>query len=112
MHWRRFHTSAIPKDAKEFDAWLQARWREKDELLEYYANNGRFPADEDVEHVEMVNGAGIKEPKSGAGYIETYVKPKMQLEFLQIFAPVMAAVLVGNLIWKWWRWLMVVLGRA
>jgi lysocardiolipin and lysophospholipid acyltransferase len=112
MHWRRFHTSKIPKEAKEFDAWLQARWREKDELLEYYVNNGRFPADEDIEHVEIMNGAGIMEPKKGAGYIETYVKPEGRFEFLQIFAPVSAAALIGYQGWKWWKWLVVVLGRA
>jgi lysocardiolipin and lysophospholipid acyltransferase len=112
MHWRRFHTSTIPKDAKEFDNWLQARWREKDDLLEYYANHNRFPADEEIEHIEIKNGAGIKEPKKGCGYIETHVKPKNPFEFLTIFAPVGAALLIGGLFWRWWKWLLVVLGRS
>ena len=45
MHWRRFRVSDIPLTTlEEFDAWLQQRWLEKDELLEHHAKIGRFPS--------------------------------------------------------------------
>lgn len=48
MHWRRFAVSSIPvSDTTKFEAWLAERWREKDDLLEYYMENARFPEDED-----------------------------------------------------------------
>ena len=45
MHWRRFATSSIPlATLSEFDAWLQERWLEKEQLLETHALTGRFPS--------------------------------------------------------------------
>ena len=47
MYWRRFAVKEIPiSDAAAFELWLRDRWTEKDELLEYYAENGRFPEDD------------------------------------------------------------------
>jgi len=96
MHWRRFAIKDIPlDDPKEFDKWVLQRWREKDDLLEYYVVNGRFPADEGTS--PAVNGA---KPLKGAGYIETDVRPENPLEFLQIFIPSAALGLVINVILK------------
>lgn len=96
MHWRRFAVKDIPThDDKLFSEWLLKRWREKDDLLEYYLQNGRFPADEGVS--PAVDGG---EPLRGAGWIETEVKPTNPLEFLQIFAPVAAFALIVNVLLK------------
>ena len=96
MHWRRFAISSIPiHDEKAFSDWLLARWREKDDLLEYYLENGRFPADEGT--TPAVNGGNSLK---GAGYIETEVRPSSPLEVLTIFVPLAAFVLVVNVILK------------
>lgn len=96
MHWRRFATKDIPiHDADEFSAWLLARWREKDDLLEYYIQNERFPADEGT--TPGINGT---KPLKGAGYIETEVRPSHPLEFLQILVPPFAVALVINVVVK------------
>lgn len=96
MHWRRFAIKDIPlADEKQFSDWLLARWREKDDLLEYYIENGRFPADEGT--TPAVNAG---KPLKGAGYIETEVRPSNPLEFLQIFLPLAAFALVVNVILK------------
>ena len=83
MYWRRFDVSKIPADnPKAFDNWLRARWIEKDQLLEYFQQTGRFPADTGVS--TLSNGQKIH----GAGYIETEIKPNKWYEYLQVFAPV------------------------
>ena len=43
LHVRRFQISDIPKDEKELSAWLRARWVEKDALLDYYYQHGKWP---------------------------------------------------------------------
>ncbi|KAF2654235.1 acyltransferase-domain-containing protein [Lophiostoma macrostomum CBS 122681] len=95
MHWRRFAIKDIPTDEKEFGDWLLQRWREKDDLLEYYVQNGRFPADEGT--TPNVNGG---KPLKGAGWIETEVRSSNPLEFLQIFLPPAALALVINVVVK------------
>jgi lysocardiolipin and lysophospholipid acyltransferase len=112
MHWRRFAVSELPKDAKEFDHWLTKRWQEKDAILEHYAQNGRFPADEGTDYVEVHQGGGVKQMVQGAGYIETHVKPKHPLEFLQIFAPIAAFGLLVHLLRRFWNWTLVAVGRG
>lgn len=55
MHWRRFAMKDIPiEDPAEFEAWLRQRWIEKDELLDYYTDNGCFPEDDSAK--EESNG--------------------------------------------------------
>jgi 1-acyl-sn-glycerol-3-phosphate acyltransferase len=89
MYWRRFKISTIPLDNdKAFDLWLQARWREKDYLLELYHRTGRFPADSGVEKAN--NGSTHR----GAGVIESQVRSTHWYEFLQIFAPMGVLALV------------------
>jgi 1-acyl-sn-glycerol-3-phosphate acyltransferase len=105
MHWRRFAIKDVPfHDIKAFEAWLLQRWREKDDLLEYYIQNGRFPADDGVS--EGVNGSG---KVKGAGYIETEVRPKNPLEVVLIAAPPFALGLVLNVIYKFWLLVLTVL---
>ncbi|KAF1851172.1 acyltransferase-domain-containing protein [Cucurbitaria berberidis CBS 394.84] len=96
MHWRRFRVADIPThDEKVFSDWLLARWREKDDLLQYFVENQRFPADEGV--TPNVNGG---KPLEGAGWIETEVRPVNWYEWLQIFVPFTALALVINVILK------------
>ncbi|KAL6704550.1 hypothetical protein ACN47E_008060 [Coniothyrium glycines] len=96
LHWRRFRIADIPTaDDKEFSDWLLARYREKDDLLQYFAENQRFPADEGV--TPDANGG---QPLQGAGLVETSVTPNKPYEFLQIFAPIAALILVVNVFIK------------
>ena len=96
MHWRRFATKDMPlDDEKAFGDWVLQRWREKDDLLEYYVQNGRFPADEGT-----TPGLDGTKEKKGAGYIETDVRPNRPLEFLEIFIPPAAVALVVNVFVK------------
>lgn len=79
MHWRRFAISEIPlDDQKEFEAWLTERWAEKDQLLEYFVETGRFPNDD---------GNKEESPGTTAGpsYVETEVKLGHWIEVVQVF---------------------------
>ena len=105
MHWRRFATSSIPvDDPKQFEQWLLERWREKDELLEYYVEHGLFPADGGAG--PLVNGG---KPVTRAGYIETEVRPRNPVEWMQIFVPPAALLLVVNVVIKIFRMVLRVL---
>jgi lysocardiolipin and lysophospholipid acyltransferase len=96
MHWRRFALADIPlHDDTIFSDWLLARWREKDDLLQYFVEHQRFPADEGV--TPGVDGA---EPLKGAGWIETGVKPVKWWEWFQILVPSAALALVINVFMK------------
>jgi lysocardiolipin and lysophospholipid acyltransferase len=58
MHWRRFAVKDIPiADPTEFELWLRERWVEKDNLLEYYMDNGRFPEDDEPKD----NGSAVED---------------------------------------------------
>ena len=93
MYWRRFATKDIPLgDEKVFGDWLLERWREKDELLQHYLDHGKFPADEGV----SLNQEG--EEIKGAGWIETEVRPKFWWEFLTVFVPLGAVLMVLRVI--------------
>jgi lysocardiolipin and lysophospholipid acyltransferase len=105
MHWRRFAIKSIPiHDEAAFSDWLLARWREKDDLIEYYLQNGRFPADDGTS--PAVNGG---KPLKGAGHIETEVRPTNILEVLQMFALPASSVLVINLVLKFLSFLLTIL---
>ncbi|KAF9694916.1 hypothetical protein EKO04_007196 [Ascochyta lentis] len=95
MHWRRFATKDMPLgDEKAFNDWLVARWREKDDLLQYYIEHNRFPADD---------GAGVDEKGAsvqGAGWIETEVRPAKQYEWMLVFVPIAAVGLLLNVVLK------------
>ncbi|KAJ4366867.1 hypothetical protein N0V83_007395 [Neocucurbitaria cava] len=96
MHWRRFRIVDIPlHDEKLFSDWVLARWREKDDLLQYFVENQRFPADDG----ETLNVNGGK-PLKGAGWIETEVRPVKWFEWTQVFVPAAAMALVVNVVLK------------
>lgn len=93
MYWRRFAVSSIPlTDAKEFEQWLLARWREKDDLLEQWYNTGLFPSD--------VNSADQSKGISKAGFIEAEIRLNSWLEIGQIFVVLAAVALVVNVVMK------------
>jgi lysocardiolipin and lysophospholipid acyltransferase len=96
MHFRRFRIDDIPlHDEKIFSDWVLARWREKDDLLQYFVENNRFPADEGVTP-STKDGNAIK----GAGWIETEVRPVKWGEWIQVFIPTAALGLVLNVVMK------------
>ena len=103
MYWRRFPVSSIPvDDSKAFEEWVLQRWREKDDLLEYYSQHGRFPPSP-----ESLDGAanaskqatGEKDP----GHLVTEVKLAQWFEVGQIFVVIAAVGLVLNVLLKFWR---------
>lgn len=90
MHWRRFRVADIPlHDKAKTEEWLLQRWREKDDLIDYYLKNSRFPADP----------AAVAKDEHAA-YIETEVRPKSGFEVLQLFAPILSVYLVANVLVK------------
>jgi lysocardiolipin and lysophospholipid acyltransferase len=89
MHWRRFAVSSIPvKDPQEFEQWIVARWREKDELLDTFYDTGRFPTE--------------PSGSTDGGYIETEVKLKSWAEIGQIFVVPLTLALLANIVAKLW----------
>ncbi|KAL2013492.1 hypothetical protein VTN00DRAFT_1017 [Thermoascus crustaceus] len=100
MHWRRFAVSEIPlDDQKEFEAWLIARWVEKDQLLEEFYEKGRFP----TELEGSISGGVSDDQKSAAsaGYVETDVRLAHWTEAGQIFAVLAAVASLLKLLKLW-----------
>ena len=97
MYWRRFPVSSIPvEDPKAFEKWVKDRWLEKEDLLEGYVQNGRFPADEgtDFETLDSTDGGSSTKVSQGAGFIETEVKLVKWYEIAQIFIVLATTALV------------------
>lgn len=91
MYWRRFKTADIPaEDSQAFEEWMMLRWREKDELLERFAQTGRFPSNNDLQ--------ALAKPD----YFETEVKPRRPAEILNIFAPLALISLLGYALDRAW----------
>lgn len=93
MHFRRFRIKDIPiHDVKEFDAWLRERWREKDNLLEYYVRHGKFPEAVNDTNGAVVNGATKTEVNRTAEKgdrkpaLETEVKLENTWEVVNIYS--------------------------
>ena len=106
MYWRRFKVASIPiDDPTKFEAWLIEQWRIKDDLLEQYVQNGRFPADDCCDHPTEVDYGGQTDSKtlSGSGFIETEVKLAHWYEIGQIFVVLAAFGLVFNIGAKLWN---------
>jgi hypothetical protein len=112
MHWRRFLASSIPiRDDKAFDTWLHDRWVEKDNLLAFFEKNGRFPCDEEAvvrlidEKTPATKGAAVVPTPKLPGEAEPvygYVGPNGPLEFIQIFASILAVPIVWKVVgWVW-----------
>ena len=96
MHFRRFKIADIPVDNdKAFDVWLRNRWREKDYLLEHFAQYNRFPEDDKwlMKQAALVK-AGGKKKAMPAKSIETQIKSNSLEEFLSIFAPLSSIMTV------------------
>lgn len=92
MHWRRFRIADLPVD--DHDAmftWIMDRWREKDDLIEAFMREGKFPANTAAVHIEDGPVDELKTP-----YINAQVQSRNQFEFLQIFTPVFAAALISR----------------
>lgn len=102
MYWRRFAVSSIPlNDAKEFEVWLRDRWTEKDRLLEHITQTGQFP--EDIADLSDSKIEAVKSiPETGTGVVNTRVKQSNPFEFLGMFTPLAAFILVLNVIRKLW----------
>ena len=97
MYWRRFAVSSIPvDDAEAFDKWVMDTWRAKDEILEYFAKNGRFPADESAVVGQDKTDEPTEKSSTKYGFLETEVKLKSVLEIGQLFVPAAA-------FWMAWR---------
>ena len=95
MYWRRFPASSIPiSNTNAFAIWLKQVWQEKDDLLEYFAQNGRFPADE---------GQDLRGYAKGAGFIETEVRLDYWFEIGQIFVVMVTLAMVSNVLAKAWN---------
>lgn len=94
MHWRRFAIKDIPYDDKDaMHEWVMQRWREKDEMIDAFLRDGKFPAD-----VQAVSIEGAPQEKAfRSAYINTEVKPRSPWEFLTMFAPVLTAALLGRI---------------
>ena len=102
MYWRRFAVSSIPvDDPKAFDDWVLQRWREKDYLLEHYAQHGRFPPS--AENLNAASGKSNGPASNGSGYLVTEVKLAHWVEVGTIFIMLPAFGLVANVILKLWR---------
>ena len=103
MYWRRIPVSSIPiDDFSQFEAWLKGQWQIKENLLEGYVRNGRFPADDghDSEGEPTLNGNPGSQVSKGAGFIETKVKLANTYEIGQIFVVLAAFALVVNVLAK------------
>jgi 1-acyl-sn-glycerol-3-phosphate acyltransferase len=96
MHFRRFKIADIPIDNdKAFDVWLRNRWREKDYLLEHFAQYNRFPEDATwITKQQQVVRSGGKKVAMPAKAIETQIKSNSLEEFLSIFAPLSSVMTV------------------
>ncbi|KAJ0423405.1 hypothetical protein BJY00DRAFT_299631 [Aspergillus carlsbadensis] len=85
MYWRRFAVADIPlDDQKDFDVWLNARWTEKDELLEQYFETGRFPS-ELAGSIEVGDGDAVQLNAAESGYAEASVRLAHWTEIGRIF---------------------------
>ena len=106
MYWRRFAVSSIPvEDAQQFELWLRQRWLEKEQLLEQYVRDGRFPADEGhgSEGEPAVGRDGGSKVIQGAGFIETEVKLARWYEIGQIFVLMFVYALVAYILTAMWN---------
>jgi hypothetical protein len=94
VHWRRFAVADIPlEDQKEFDAWLRARWAEKDALMDQYFETGRFPS-ELAGTIEAKNPTVEQKVALEAGFVESHVRLHHWVELGLIFMVLVGAALL------------------
>ncbi|KAI9924374.1 hypothetical protein ASPWEDRAFT_100902 [Aspergillus wentii DTO 134E9] len=98
MHWRRFAVADIPlDDQKEFDAWLRARWTEKDQLLDECFETGRFPT-ELAGSIDSAHVSEAQQTAASAGYVESHVRLSHWSEIGRIFMVLVSVALVCKLL--------------
>lgn len=103
MHWRRFAVSDIPlDDQKEFEEWLRARWAEKDQLLDYFFETGRFPS-ELAGTIEAKNATEEQQVALSAGYVESYVRLHHWTELGQIFVVLVGLAVLCKVVGSWFH---------
>lgn len=113
MYWRRLAIADMPlHDAKEFDAWLLARWAEKDALIETYLTKGRFPPNEPaIEAAPKATTPPAPIPTDSfkgkpyapfSPYIETTVRLADTWEVGNIFVVVAGTLMALNIGYKIW----------
>lgn len=98
-------TSIPLDDPPKFESWLRQRWLEKDELLEGYAQTGRFPGDQghDSEGEPAIDGIAGSQVIQGAGIVETGVRLAYWYEIGQIFVVLVCYALIANILAKLWN---------
>ncbi|KAI5820489.1 acyltransferase-domain-containing protein [Pyronema omphalodes] len=112
MHWRRFAVKDIPiEDPAEFEVWLRQRWIEKDELLDYYTDNGCFPEDDSVKEESNCEVTGLHQRgvskgtkatggDNWKGPIVTEVRISRWTDVAGIFTVVATVALLANVWYK------------
>ena len=104
MYWRRFAISSIPVDEpKAFEAWVMKVWLEKEALLEYFTQNGRFPADQESMPEKEAKETSVVKARQTEGFIETEVKLKHRAEVGQIYAVLGGVVVAWSILGRIWR---------
>jgi lysocardiolipin and lysophospholipid acyltransferase len=83
MYWRRFLVADIPSDEDAFKCWLLDCWREKDDLLDFFAEHQRFPASVS----STTHGVQLSKEND---WIETEVRPLRWYTLMQIFVPLLS----------------------
>lgn len=104
MYWRRFAISSIPvRNSAAFALWVKQVWQEKEDLLEYYGQNGRFPSDDGVEIDALTQATAEPQLRHGSGFIETEVRIGHWYEVGQIFVVMAALAMVANVLARSWN---------
>ena len=76
---------------------------EKEVILEYFAQNGRFPADEDATvEQEALQRSLVKKANQGGGFLETEVKLASVAELGQIFVVLAGFAAAAFILAKVW----------
>ncbi|EFW22956.1 hypothetical protein D8B26_006506 [Coccidioides posadasii str. Silveira] len=106
FYWRRFAILDIPlNDQKEFEDWIYKRWGEKDQLLERFAETGRFPPFEPG----TTSSTGFKEERNQAtgsandGYIESEIRLRHWSEAGRVFTILITLGLVLKFLPQIWN---------
>lgn len=103
MYWRRIPLTEIPFDDTEaFQAWTLEQWQIKEQLLEGFAQNGHFPADEglDSKGNNVAEDGAQSKVARGAGFIETQVQLTHWSDLLKIFVVPALSALACNVLAK------------
>lgn len=84
-------------DQEEFDAWLRARWTEKDQLLDECFETGRFPT-ELAGSIDSAHVSEAQQTAASAGYVESHVRLSHWSEIGRIFMVLVSVALVCKLL--------------